>query len=69
MKKLFVCLINVNAARAKLENCIFGKNTRIGAKADISKCITQAGYEVRAEGKSGLDDNFSPDYQKWVQML
>jgi len=26
-----------------------GKNTRVGAKAEISKCITQAGYEVRAE--------------------
>ena len=36
---------------AKLEGCILGKNTKIGAKADLSKCVTQAGYEVAAAGE------------------
>ncbi|KAF8894888.1 UDP-3-O-glucosamine N-acyltransferase [Gymnopilus junonius] len=30
----------------KLENCILGKSTRVGAKAELTKCVTQAGYEV-----------------------
>ncbi|TRM69639.1 nucleotide-diphospho-sugar transferase [Schizophyllum amplum] len=33
---------------AKLEGSILGKNTKVGAKADVSKCVTQAGYEVPA---------------------
>ena len=35
----------------KLDGCILGKNTRIGAKAELSKCVTQAGYEVEGSGK------------------
>ncbi|KAG6897400.1 hypothetical protein C0992_001906 [Termitomyces sp. T32_za158] len=33
---------------AKLEGCILGKNTKIGTKAELSRCVTQAGYEVGA---------------------
>lgn len=40
--------------RAKVDGCILGKNTKVGAKADITKCITQAGYEVSAGGKLPL---------------
>jgi len=25
---------------------VLGKNTKIGAKAELSRCVTQAGYEV-----------------------
>ena len=35
---------------AKLDGCILGKNTKIGAKAELTKCLTQAGYEVEAGG-------------------
>jgi translation initiation factor eIF-2B subunit gamma len=35
----------------KLEGCILGNNTTVGAKAELIKCITQPGYEVAAEGK------------------
>jgi translation initiation factor eIF-2B subunit gamma len=38
--------------RAKLESCLIGKNTKIGAKADLSRCATQAGYEVEAAGRT-----------------
>ena len=34
----------------KLDGCILGKNTRVGAKAELTKCLTQAGYEVEAGG-------------------
>lgn len=37
--------------RVKLEGCILGKNTKVGSKAELSRCITQAGYEVSAGGK------------------
>ncbi|PPQ74037.1 hypothetical protein CVT26_006940 [Gymnopilus dilepis] len=30
----------------KLDNCILGKSTRVGVKAELTRCITQAGYEV-----------------------
>ncbi|KAG6868924.1 hypothetical protein C0993_007698 [Termitomyces sp. T159_Od127] len=33
---------------AKLEGCILGKNTKIGTKAELSRSVTQAGYEVEA---------------------
>lgn len=39
------------AGRAKLENCLLGKNTKIGSKAELSRCVTQGGYEVDAGGK------------------
>jgi len=38
-------------ARAKLEGCILGKNTKVGSKADVVRCVTQAGYEISAGGK------------------
>ncbi|PPQ89533.1 hypothetical protein CVT25_012205 [Psilocybe cyanescens] len=33
---------------AKLDNCILGKNTQVGVKAELIRCVTQAGYEVNA---------------------
>lgn len=33
---------------AKLEGCILGKNTQVGQKAELTRCVTQAGYEVAA---------------------
>ena len=35
---------------AKLDGCILGKNTRVGAKAELVRCVTQAGFEVEASG-------------------
>lgn len=40
---------------AKLDGCILGTNTKVGAKAELSRCVTQAGYEVGAGGKSSND--------------
>ena len=40
--------------RAKLDGCILGKDTKIGAKAELVRCLTQAGYEVDAGGKRFL---------------
>lgn len=34
----------------KLDGCILGKNTRVGPKAELTKCLTQAGFEVEAGG-------------------
>ncbi|KAJ7497185.1 UDP-3-O-glucosamine N-acyltransferase, partial [Mycena latifolia] len=31
---------------AKLDGSILGKNTKVGAKAELVRCVTQAGYEV-----------------------
>ncbi|KIL68986.1 hypothetical protein M378DRAFT_190807 [Amanita muscaria Koide BX008] len=31
---------------ARLDSCILGKNSKIGAMSEITRCITQAGYEV-----------------------
>ncbi|KAJ7078945.1 UDP-3-O-glucosamine N-acyltransferase [Mycena belliarum] len=36
---------------AKLDGSILGKNTKVGAKAELVRCVTQAGYEV-APGES-----------------
>jgi translation initiation factor eIF-2B subunit gamma len=36
--------------RVKLDNCILGKNTQVGSKAELTRCITQAGYEINAGG-------------------
>ena len=40
--------------RAKLEGCILGGSTKVGAKADLSKCVTQAGFEVDAGGEISI---------------
>lgn len=37
--------------RAKLEGCILGKSTKVGAKAELSRCVTQAGYQVDVGGE------------------
>ena len=37
--------------RAKLEGCILGRNTKVGSKTQLIKCITQSGYEVADNGK------------------
>jgi len=33
---------------AKLDGSILGMNTKVGAKAELVRCVTQAGYEVDA---------------------
>ncbi|KAE9394986.1 UDP-3-O-glucosamine N-acyltransferase [Gymnopus androsaceus JB14] len=33
-----------------VDGCILGKNTKVGAKAELTRCVTQAGYEVASEG-------------------
>lgn len=38
--------------RAKLDGCILGRGTKVGAKAELKQCVTQAGYEVDAGGES-----------------
>lgn len=40
--------------RAKLEGCILGGSTKVGAKAELSKCVTQAGFGVDAGGELPL---------------
>lgn len=35
---------------AKIDGCVLGKNTKIGLKAELFRCVTQAGYEVSAGG-------------------
>ena len=37
--------------RAKLEGCILGGSTKVGVKAELLKCVTQAGFEVDAGGR------------------
>jgi len=32
----------------KIDGCVLGKNTKIGLKAELFRCVTQAGYEVSA---------------------
>ncbi|KAF8993727.1 UDP-3-O-glucosamine N-acyltransferase [Cyathus striatus] len=39
------CIIE-DERSAKLDSCILGKNTKIGAKTELSRCVTQAGYDV-----------------------
>lgn len=33
-----------------MDGCILGKNTKVGEKSELSRCVTQAGYEVDAGG-------------------
>ncbi|KAJ3562794.1 hypothetical protein NP233_g9353 [Leucocoprinus birnbaumii] len=33
---------------AKIDGSVLGKNTKIGSKAELTRCVTQAGYEVSA---------------------
>ena len=47
--------------RAKLEGCILGKNTRVGNKAELTRCVTQAAYEVGSGGKFYRKSILSPD--------
>jgi ADP-glucose pyrophosphorylase len=48
--------------RVKLDNCILGKNTQVGSKAELTRCITQAGYEINAGGGQSSSHNCSsPD--------
>ncbi|TFL06206.1 UDP-3-O-glucosamine N-acyltransferase [Pterulicium gracile] len=32
----------------KLDNCLLGQSTKVGAKTELSKCVSQPGYEVAA---------------------
>jgi len=36
---------------AKLEGCILGRNTKVGAKAELVRTVTQAGYDIDAGGQ------------------
>jgi translation initiation factor eIF-2B subunit gamma len=36
---------------AKIEGCILGRGTKVGAKAELVRCVTQAGYEIDGGGK------------------
>ncbi len=36
----------------KLEGCILGQGTKVHAKAELSRCITQSAYEVQHGGQS-----------------
>ena len=38
---------------AKLEGCILGRGTKVGSRAELVRCLTQAGYEVDAGGTNG----------------
>jgi len=38
----------VIADGAKLEGCILGRNTKVGAKAELMRTLTQAGYDIDA---------------------
>ena len=40
----------MNILRVKLDGCILGANTKVGTKAELSRVVTQAGYEVDAGG-------------------
>jgi translation initiation factor eIF-2B subunit gamma len=37
--------------RAKLDGCVLGRSTKVGSKAELVRCVTQAGYEVEAAGE------------------
>ncbi len=39
----------------KIDGCVLGKNTKIGQKAELLRCVTQAGYEVSAGGRLYLN--------------
>ena len=51
----FTTLVNPSLVSAKIDDCVLGKNTKIGVKAELNRCITQAGYEVNAGGWVPLD--------------
>ncbi|EKM80890.1 hypothetical protein AGABI1DRAFT_37002 [Agaricus bisporus var. burnettii JB137-S8] len=36
---------------ARVDGCVLGINTKIGTRAELSRCVTQAGYEVSPEDK------------------
>jgi len=42
-------VISVIAEGAKIDGCILSRYTRVGEKAELTKCQSQAGYEVEAE--------------------
>jgi hypothetical protein len=44
-------LIDVLYCSAKLDGSILGKNTKVGVKSELIRCITQAGYEVVTGGR------------------
>lgn len=40
----------LNYSSARVDGCVLGINTKIGTRAELSRCVTQAGYEVSPEG-------------------
>ncbi|RPD78595.1 UDP-3-O-glucosamine N-acyltransferase [Lentinus tigrinus ALCF2SS1-7] len=58
MTKIVGCVILdhcVIADGAKLDGCILGVYTKVGAKAEMSRCVTQPGYEV-SPGESARNE-------------
>ena len=45
-------LVLTSFLSAKLEGCILGRNTKVGAKAELTRCISCGGFEVNAGGRS-----------------
>ncbi|KAF8831672.1 hypothetical protein HHX47_DHR1000401 [Lentinula edodes] len=48
---------------AKIDGCILGKNTKVGTKAELTRCVTQAGYEV---GSGETFKNEKLDVSDWT---
>jgi translation initiation factor eIF-2B subunit gamma len=42
---------DISYSRAKLDGCILGNSTTVGSKAELIRCVTQAGYEVKDNGE------------------
>ena len=42
---------NGRLGRVKLEGCILGQGTKVHAKAELSRCVTQPAYEVQQGGQ------------------
>jgi len=55
---------------AKLDGCLLGKNTQVGMKAELVRCVTQAGYEVNAGGEYYmLGSALFADGSKFVEVV
>lgn len=45
---------SLNGTSVKLDGCILGQGTKVHAKAELSRCVTQPAYEVQQGGQSVL---------------
>lgn len=55
--------------RAKIEGCTLGRSTHIGAKSQLTKTVTQPGYEVEAGGKPFHHQNQSRIMYFFLQQI